>query len=82
MKLSQLAERTRKLPDCDAFNWPGVEQFSPMNFDEATATHERMVSYVDELRKRVSAQSMALHDLADAYRQLRDVILEFEVDRP
>ena len=81
MKLVELAERARKLPDCDAFDWPGEEQFSGYNFTAATATLPEVVKYVDALRKRMAAQSLALTDLAAAYRQMRDLLLEFEVTR-
>ena len=82
MKLTELANRAKALPDCRAFNWPGAEQFSDLNFDEATADLPKMRAYVKSLKDRMSAYSIGLSELGDAYRQLRDLILEFEVDRP
>lgn len=79
MKLAELARKASKLPDID-FEWPGPEQFSDYNFQEATKTHDDLVKYVDGLRQKMASYSMALHDLAGAYRQMRDLMLEAEVE--
>lgn len=79
MKLATLAKKAAKLPDLD-FEWPGVEQFSDFNFAEATKTPELLREYVDGLRQKMAAYSMAMHDLVEAYRQLKDLMLEARVD--
>lgn len=79
MKLAALAKKAKELPDID-FEWPGPEQFSDYNFAEATKTPELMREYVDGLRKKMAAYSMAMHDLVEAYRKMRDLMLEAEVE--
>lgn len=80
MKLSVLAKKAAALPDCEAFSWTGIEQYSDYNFDKATETHEDVVKYIDELRKRMASYAMALQELGEGYRQLRDLILEADVE--
>lgn len=79
MKLATLAKKAAALPDFD-FDWPGPEQFSDYNFQQATKTHEDLVKYTDGLRQKMASYSMALHDLVKAYKQMRDLMLEAEVE--
>lgn len=81
MKLAELAAMAAKLPDCEAFNWPGAEHFHKNNFKAETQTHEQLVAYVDQLRERMGSYSLALAELGNAYRQMRDLLLSFDVER-
>lgn len=79
MKLSTLAEKAVRLPDLD-FELLGPEHFSDYNFDKATNSPIKLKQYVNELRQNMAKYSLALHSLTSAYKGLRDVILEAEVD--
>lgn len=79
MKLSALAKKAAALPELE-YEWPGPEHFSDYNFAEATSTPEKLRAYVDDLRKKMAEYSMALHGLQEAYRQMRDLMLEAEVE--
>lgn len=79
MKLAELAKKAKVLPDLD-FNWPGPEHFHNDNFDKATDTPEKLRAYVDLLRQQMAKYSMALHDLTEGYRKMRDLMLEAEVE--
>lgn len=79
MKLSALAKKAKALPDLD-FDWPGPEHFHDSNFEEATNTPEKLRAYIDRLRQQMAKYSMALHDLTEGYRAMRDLMLEAEVE--
>ena len=79
MKLSVLAKKAKALPDFD-YEWAGPEQFSDFNFKKATETPDGLRSYLDELRQKMATNSMALHHLTEAYRKMRDLMLEAEVE--
>lgn len=78
MKLSDLAKKAAALPNLD-FEWPGPEHFSNYNFEEATNSPEKFRAYVDTLRQQMAKYSMALHELTEGYRKMRDLMLEAEV---
>jgi hypothetical protein len=81
MKLAELAKKAAKLPDCKAFGWPGAEHYSDMNFEGDTQNPDDLRNYVDKLRKRMGEYSLALEELGSAYRQMRDLLLSFDVER-
>lgn len=79
MKLAELAKTAKALPDPD-YEWrPGPEHFSDFDFDEATATPEKLRAYVDQLRGSMAKMSYALAELTAGYKQMRDLMLEAEV---
>lgn len=79
MKLAELAKKAAALPELN-YQWPGPEHFSDYNFDEATKTPEKMHAYLNELRKKMASYSMALHELTEGYRKMRDLMLAAEVE--
>jgi len=72
MKLKKLAEKAAKLPDLE-FDWGGAENATEEVLDQG-------VIYLKALKDRISAQSYMLHDLVEAYRKIKDVILEADVE--
>lgn len=80
MKLSDLAKKASELPDLD-FEWTGPEHFHDDSFARATDTPDKLRAYVDELRKKMATMSMAIHETVEAYRKMRDIMLEAEVRR-
>jgi len=79
MKLAILAEKAKALPDFD-FDWPGPEHFSDYNFAKETDSPEKLRAYLDKLRQQMAHYSLALHHLTRAYKQMRDLMLEAEVE--
>jgi hypothetical protein len=78
MKLAELAKKAKALPDLD-YKWPGPEHFSNYNFDAATSSPEKLREYINELRGSMAKMSMAIHDLTEGYKKMRDLMLEAEV---
>lgn len=78
MNLAELAKKAAALPDLD-FNWGGPEQWHPDVFKREVKTLPDAIKYIEQLRQRMGEYALALHDLTEAYKQLRDVILEADV---
>jgi hypothetical protein len=79
MKLAVLAAKAARLPEID-FQWPGPEHFCQDVFDREVKTLPQAIEYIDDLRKSMAKYSMALHDLTTAYRTLRELMLEADVE--
>ena len=80
MKLSTLARKAAELPDDVLFDWAGPEQFHDSVFEREITTLPEAIEYIDQLRQRMASYAMALHDLTKAYKQMRDLMLDAEVD--
>ena len=78
MKLATLAKKAASLPEVP-FDWGGPEQFHDDVFKREVKTLPEAIAYIDQLRIRMAAYSMALHDLCKAYEGMRDLILEAEL---
>ena len=78
MKLTDLAKKASDLQYLK-FDWPGKEQFTQEVFEREVKDLPSVIAYVDNLRKRVGEQSYALHEMAQAFNKLSDLILEAEV---
>lgn len=80
MKLATLARKAAELPEDVLFDFTGPEHFHDDIFKREVKTLPQAIKYIDELRRRMAAYSIALHDLAMAYKQMRDLMLEAEVE--
>jgi hypothetical protein len=79
MKLATLAKKAAALPAEISFSFAGPEQWHNDVFTREVKTLEDAIQYVNALRGRMAEYAMALQDLADAYKQMRDLMLEAEV---
>jgi hypothetical protein len=68
------------LPECIAFEWPGVEHFHDDVFKREVRTLPQAIKCIDQLRQRMAEYSMALDDLGKAYRSMRFLLLELNVE--
>lgn len=78
MKLSDLAKKANDLPYLN-FEWGGAEHFHEEVFDREVRTLPEAIIYIRQLRERMASYSLILHELTEAYRKMRDVMLEAEV---
>ncbi len=81
MKLSDLARRAARLPVID-FEWGGPESWHEAVFKRTVTDLPTVISYVEALKVRAQAQTLALLKLKEAYETLRDLLLEAELDEP
>lgn len=79
MQLKKLAEKAARLPSLE-FDWAGGEQWNSDVFDREVIDLPSSIAYIKKLKARVSAQSLMLHDLVNAYSKIKDVILEADVE--
>jgi len=79
MQLKKLAEKATKLPELE-FDWTGEEQWARETFDCEITDLPRSIAYIKILKERISAQSFMIHDLVEAYKGVKDVILKADVE--
>jgi hypothetical protein len=79
MKLSELAKKANRLPDIE-FQWTGAEQWHDEVFRTNVSSLPQAIDYINELRKRMAIQSYAIASLMDAYKKMKDVLLEADVE--
>jgi hypothetical protein len=79
MKLATLAKKAAALPEDIRFDWSGPEQWHENVFDREVKTLEEAIEYIKHLRLRMADYAMGLKELAGAYKQMRDIMLEAEV---
>ncbi len=81
MKVSDLARLAARLPEIN-FEWGGPECWHEDVFKRQVTDLPTMISYVEALKARAQAQTLAILELKMAYETLREIILEAEVDEP
>lgn len=78
MKLRELAKKAAQLPELE-FDWAGPEQLNDQlvksEFDEIG-----IIDYIIALKHRMLKQSIAISELTKAYNQLRELILDAEIE--
>jgi len=87
MKLRILAEKVARLPDFE-FKWGGPEQFwvgeeygeQEGKFESETKDLVSMRNYVRSLKERMAEYAVVLSKLIKAYKELRDIILEADIE--
>ena len=79
MKLSDLARKASRLPELK-FDCAGTEQWHERTFDVEIINLYDLIKYTKDLRLRIAEQSKMLSNLAEAYNQLSEIILEADVE--
>jgi hypothetical protein len=79
MKLDDLAKKANALPRLE-WEWGGPEHWHSDVFDKNVESLPDAIEYIKVLKDRMAAQSMILYQLFDAYRKMKDIMLEAEVD--
>lgn len=79
MKLSTLAEKAASLPKV-YFDGHGQSNWHNSVYEREVKDFEQLKDYVNVLRKEVAETREAMKNVIEAYTQLRNMILEAEID--
>ena len=74
MKLKNLAKKAARLPEL-SFDWGGVEHYRDETINDNT-----IMKYILAIKTRTTEHSKAIADIVDAYNQLKDIILETDIE--